>query len=36
VERQADRLLRMEARREWWLLHDARGRFEPPPHGSRE
>lgn len=27
VERQAGRLLRMEARREWWLFHDSNGRF---------
>jgi RimJ/RimL family protein N-acetyltransferase len=36
VERQGGRLLRMEARREWWLLHESHGRFafQPPP--SRE
>ncbi|MGH2610053.1 MAG: GNAT family N-acetyltransferase, partial [Tepidiformaceae bacterium] len=27
VERNPGRLLRMEARREWWLLHDSLGRF---------
>lgn len=35
VEREGIRLVRMEARREWWLLWDMEGRFEtvakPPP-----
>ncbi|MEX1103339.1 MAG: GNAT family N-acetyltransferase [Dehalococcoidia bacterium] len=28
VQRQAGRLVRMEARREWWLLYDSLGRFD--------
>lgn len=28
VERRAGRLVRMQARREWWLFHDSQGRFE--------
>jgi RimJ/RimL family protein N-acetyltransferase len=30
VERHGDRLVQMEARREWWLFHDSVGRFAFP------
>ena len=34
VEGDGSRLRRMEARREWWLLHDSLGRFAVPASGT--